>query len=376
MIVGVPKEVKDSENRVSTTPGGVAEYVGRGHTVLVERGAGRGSGFADGEYERAGAGLVDRADEVFAGADMIVKVKEPVPVEFSLLRPDQILFTYLHLAADAPLTRALIERKVQAVAYETVQLDNGSLPLLTPMSEVAGRMAVQVGAHYLEATHGGGGLLLGGVPGVLPGNVVVIGGGVVGTNAAQIALGMGANVTIVDKNVERLGTLDVQLHGRLHTLASNRENVAAVVREADLVIGGVLIAGAKAPKLVTAGMISSMRAGSVVVDVAIDQGGCIETSHPTSHTDPIFFVDGVLHYCVTNMPGAVPRTSTLALSNATLPYGLELADLGLAGAVRRDPALARGVNVFDGQVVYRAVADAFGLAASRVEEVLRQGAGG
>ncbi len=376
MIVGVPKEVKDSENRVSTTPGGVAEYVGRGHTVLVERGAGRGSGFADGEYERAGAGLVDRADEVFAGADMIVKVKEPVPVEFSLLRPDQILFTYLHLAADAPLTRALIERKVQAVAYETVQLDNGSLPLLTPMSEVAGRMAVQVGAHYLEATHGGGGLLLGGVPGVLPGNVVVIGGGVVGTNAAQIALGMGANVTIVDKNVERLGTLDVQLHGRLHTLASNRENVAAVVREADLVIGGVLIAGAKAPKLVTAGMIASMRAGSVVVDVAIDQGGCIETSHPTSHTDPIFFVDGVLHYCVTNMPGAVPRTSTLALSNATLPYGLELADLGLAGAVRRDPALARGVNVFDGQVVYRAVADAFGLAASRVEEVLRQGAGG
>ena len=370
MIVGVPKEVKDSENRVSTTPGGVGEYVGRGHTVVVERGAGRGSGFADAEYERAGAELVGRADEVFARAEMIVKVKEPVPAEFPLLRPGQILFTYLHLAADEPLTRTLIERRVRTVAYETVQLDNGTLPLLTPMSEVAGRMSVQVGAHYLEATHGGGGRLLGGVPGVVPSNVVVIGGGVVGTSAAQIALGMGANVTIVDKNVERLRALDLQLHGRLHTLASNRENVAAVVREADLVIGGVLIAGAKAPKLVTAEMVSSMRSGSVVVDVAIDQGGCIATSKPTSHTDPVFFVDGVVHYCVTNMPGAVPRTSTLALSNATLHYGLDLADLGLAEAVRRDRALARGVNVLDGRVVHRAVAEAFGLTPVDPGEVL------
>ena len=361
MIVGVPKEVKDSERRVSTTPGGVAEYKGHGHDVVVERGAGQGSGFADREYEGAGALLVDLADEVFARADMIVKVKEPVAAEYVLLRPGQILFTYLHLAAAEALTNALVERRVQAVAYETVQLDNGALPLLTPMSEVAGRMAVQVGAHYLEATHGGGGRLLGGVPGVLPSNVVVIGGGVVGINAAAIALGMGANVTVVDRNVERLRALDVQLHGRLHTLASNRENVAAVVREADLVIGGVLIAGAKAPKLVTAEMVASMRPGSVAVDVAIDQGGCIETSRPTSHSDPVFFVEGVLHYCVTNMPGAVPRTSTLALSNATLPYGLELADHGLRGASRRDPALARGVNVLDGTVVHRAVAEAFGL---------------
>jgi len=370
MIVGVPKEVKNSENRVSTTPGGVGEYVAHGHAVLVERGAGRGSGFSNEEYERAGAEMVDRAAEVFARAEMIVKVKEPVPAEFPLLRPGQILFTYLHLAANEPLTRHLIDQKVRAVAYETVQFDNGPLPLLTPMSEVAGRMAVQVGAHYLEATHGGGGRLLGGVPGVLPANVVVIGGGVVGTNAAQIALGMGANVTIVDKNVERLRQLELQLHGRLHTLASNRENVAAVVREADLVIGGVLIAGAKAPRLVTAEMVSSMRRGSVVVDVAIDQGGCIATSRPTSHTDPIFLVDGVVHYGVTNMPGAVPRTSTLALSNATLPYGLELADLGLVGAIRRDPALARGVNVIDGCVIHRGVAEAFGLPPIRLEEVL------
>ncbi len=370
MIVGVPKEVKDSESRVSTTPGGVAEYVSHGHEVIVERGAGRGSGIADLEYERAGATVADLAAEVFARAGMIVKVKEPVPAEFSLLHPNQLLFTYLHLAANEPLTRALIERKVQAVAYETVQLDNGSLPLLTPMSEVAGRMAVQVGAHYLEATHGGGGRLLGGVPGVLPSNVVVIGGGVVGVNAAQIALGMGANVTIVDRNVDRLRALDIQLHGRFHTLASNRENVAEEVRESDLVVGAVLIAGAKAPKLVTRAMVASMRPGSVVVDVAIDQGGCIETSRPTSHTAPIFFVDGVLHYCVTNMPGAVPRTSTLALSNATLTYGLELADRGLAGAVRHDPALAHGVNVLEGRVVYRAVADAFGLPVADVEGIL------
>lgn len=371
MIVGVPREVKDWENRVSTTPAGVAEYVGRGHQVLVETSAGAGSGFADAEYRAAGAELIETHEDVFARAEMIAKVKEPVPAEYDLLRPGQLLFTYLHLAADEPLTRALIDRRVQAVAYETVQAGNGPLPLLTPMSEVAGRMAVQVGAHYLERTYGGRGMLLGGVPGVPGANVVVIGGGIVGTNAAQMALGMGANVTIVDRNVERLRFLDQVLHGRSHTLASNQQNVWDAVRDADLVIGGVLIAGARAPKLVTRSMISTMRPGSVVVDVAIDQGGCIETAHPTSHSDPIFEVDGVIHYCVTNMPGAVPRTSTLALSNVTLPYGLELADLGLAEAVARDAALARGVNVLNGQVTYGAVAEAFGLVSAPLDVALR-----
>jgi alanine dehydrogenase len=361
MLVGVPKEVKDRENRVSTTPAGVSELVHHGHQVLVERGAGGGSGFGDDEYAMAGAELVDRHAEVFARAEMIVKVKEPVPAEYDLLRPNQLLFTYLHLAADEGQTRALIERRVQAVAYETVQLANGTLPLLTPMSEVAGRMAVQVGAHYLERTQGGRGMLLGGVPGVPGANVTIVGGGVVGTNAAQMALGLGANVTILDRNVERLRYLDEVLHGRIHTLASNKQNIAASVRDAELVIGGVLIAGAKAPKLVTAAMIASMRSGSVVVDVAIDQGGCIETARPTSHSDPTYVVDGVTHYCVTNMPGAVPRTSTLALSNVTLPYALELADLGLVEAAKRDAALAKGINVLNGTVTYEAVAEAFGL---------------
>ncbi|MGI8476043.1 MAG: alanine dehydrogenase [Thermomicrobiales bacterium] len=361
MIIGVPKEVKDCENRVSTTPAGVSEFVAHGHRVLVERSAGAGSGFGDDEYLRAGAELCDSHDGVFAAAEMIVKVKEPAAAEYDLLRPGQLLFTYLHLAADLAQTQALIRQRVVAVAYETVQEGNGPLPLLTPMSEVAGRMAVQVGAHYLERTNGGRGMLLGGVPGVPGANVAIIGGGVVGANAAQIALGMGANVTIIDRNVERLRFLDLALHGRLHTLASNRSNVAEAVREADLVIGGVLIAGARAPKLVTAEMIATMRAGSVVVDVAIDQGGCFETSKPTSHSDPTYLVDGVIHYCVTNMPGAVARTSTLALANATLPYALELADFGLAGAAAKDPALAKGINVMNGIVTYQAVADAFGL---------------
>jgi len=361
MIVGVPREIKDWENRVSTTPAGVVEYVARGHRVVVERGAGLGSGFGDGEYEAAGAELVDTHDAVFARAEMIVKVKEPIAPEYDLLRPDQLLFTYLHLAAEEALTRVLMRNRVRAVAYETVELPGHGLPLLTPMSEVAGRMAVQVGAHYLERTHGGRGMLLGGVPGVPGANVAIVGGGVVGTNAAQMALGMGANVTVLDRNVERLRYLDQVLHGRIHTLASNKQNIAAAVREADLVIGAVLIAGAKAPKLVTAEMIRSMNAGAVVVDVAIDQGGCIETAHPTSHSDPIFEVDGVVHYCVTNMPGAVPRTSTFALSNVTLPYALELADLGLEEAVAQDAGLAAGVNVLDGRITYEAVADAFGL---------------
>ena len=373
MIVGVPKEIKDREYRVAVTPGGAAEYVARGHEVVVERGAGAGSAFADAEYAAAGATLVDGHAEVFARADMICKVKEPVPDEYDLLRPDQLLFTYLHLAADEPLTRALMRNRVQAVAYETVQHANGSLALLTPMSEVAGRMAVQVGAHYLEKTHGGRGMLLGGVPGVPGANVVIIGGGVVGTNAAQMAIGLGANVTILDKNVDRLRYLDDILHGRIHTLASNRQNIAEAVRQADLLIGGVLIAGAKAPKLVSREMIGSMRAGSVVVDVAIDQGGCIATARPTSHSDPTYEVDGVIHYCVTNMPGAVPRTSTLALSNVTLPYGLELADHGLAVAIGQDPALAKGVNVLNGHVTYQAVAEAFGLAFTPLTEAVSVG---
>jgi alanine dehydrogenase len=361
MIVGIPREVKDRENRVSATPAAVHEYVTHGHDVIVERSAGVGSGFTDAEYVAEGARLVDRHEDVFAEADMIVKVKEPVASEYGLLRPGQILYTYLHLAADEPLTRALIDNKVSAIAYETVQSPNRALPLLTPMSEVAGRMSVQVGAHYLERTNGGVGTLLGGVPGVPGAEVVVIGGGVVGTNAARIALGMGANVTIVDLNIERLRYLDDVLHDRVHTLASSRKSIADVVARADLVIGSVLIPGARAPKLVTADMVENMTPGSVMVDVAIDQGGCFETSRPTSHSDPTYLVNDVVHYCVTNMPGAVPRTSTLALSSVTAPYGLKLADRGIADAVRSDASLALGVNVINGHVTYAGVAEAFGL---------------
>lgn len=361
MIVGVPSEVKDRESRVSMTPGGVSELVARGHRVIVESGAGDGSGFPTSAYERAGAEILASHGEVFEQAEMIVKVKEPVPAEYPLLRENQLLFTYLHLAADEKLTRALVERKVQGVAYETVQLANGSLPLLTPMSEVAGRMSVQVGAHYLQRNEGGYGVLLGGVPGVHPANVVVIGGGTVGTNAAQIALGMGAQVSIVDVNVDRLRQLELLLHGRLLTLASNRASIAEAVLDADLVIGGVLLPGARAPKLVSAAMIDTMRSGSVVVDVAIDQGGCIETARPTTHSEPTYDVSGVIHYCVTNMPGAVPRTSTIALSNVTLPYAVALADKGLIAAAESDPALALGINTLNGHITYRAVADAFDL---------------
>jgi alanine dehydrogenase len=361
MQIGVPREVKDHEFRVSVTPAGVREYRARGHQVLVQRSAGEGSGFADQQYAAAGAELVDSAEEVFDRAEMIVKVKEPVPAEHDLLCPEQLLFTYLHLAANAPLTHALIRNHVQAIAYETVQLDNGALPLLTPMSEVAGRMSVQVGAHYLEKAHGGSGTLLAGIPGVPGAEVVVIGGGVVGTNAAQIALGMGANVVVVDRSLERLRQLDTMLHGRVNTLASNAENVAAAVQRADLVVGAVLLPGAKAPKIVSEQMVAAMKPGSVIVDVAIDQGGCIATARPTTHSDPTYLIDGVVHYCVTNMPGAVPRTSTIGLSNATLPYGLVLADYGLYGAVSRDPELARGVNVINGRVTHPGVAEALGM---------------
>jgi alanine dehydrogenase len=361
MRIGIPREIKDHEFRVSVTPAGVNEYVARGHVALVQRDAGAGSGFLDAEYAHAGAELVPSAREVYDRADMIVKVKEPVRSEYDLLRPGQLLFTYLHLAANEPLTRALVHNHVQAIGYETVQLENGQLPLLTPMSEVAGRMAAQVGAHYLEKAHGGSGTLLGGIPGVPGATVAVIGGGVVGANAAQIALGMGANVVIVDKSLDRLRQLDIALGGRVNTLASNTANIASTIAAADLLIGAVLLAGAKAPKVVTTAMIASMRPGSVAVDVAIDQGGCIETARPTTHSDPVFTAHDVVHYCVTNMPGAVPRTSTIGLANATLPYGLLLADLGLGEAVRIDPALAHGVNVLNGKITHPAVAAAFAL---------------
>ncbi len=361
MIVGIPTEVKDRENRVSITPGGVTELAAHGHRVLVEAGAGEGSGFLDDAYLQAGAEIIPSHAAVFDQSDLIVKVKEPISAEYNLLREHQLLFTYLHLAADEGLTRFLMERKVQAIAYETVQLPNRSLPLLTPMSEVAGRMSVQVGAHYLQSNEGGYGVLLGGVAGVEAARVVVIGGGVVGTNAAQIALGMGASVSIVDLDVDRLRHLELLLHGRLTTLVSNRTSIGDAVAEADLVIGGVLLPGARAPKLVTTAMIERMRTGSVVVDVAIDQGGCIETAKPTTHSKPTYEVSGVIHYCVTNMPGAVPRTSTIALSNATLPYVLALADNGLAAAAAADPALALGINVLNGHIVYQAVAEAFDL---------------
>lgn len=369
MLVGVPREIKDNENRVSTTPAGVAEYVAHGHQVIVERSAGLGSSFTDEEYSGAGAELVDTADEVWARADMVVKVKEPIEPEYTRMREGQILYTYLHLAAEETLTRVLVERGVTGVAYETVELVDGSLPLLTPMSEVAGRMATQIGAHYLAKPQGGRGLLLGGVPGVAPAHVVIVGGGIVGTNAAQMALGLGAQVTILDISIDRLGYLDQVLHGRLQTLASNRHNLQQILPNADVLIGGVLIPGAKAPKLVDRDMIASMPDGSVIVDVAIDQGGCIETAHPTSHSDPTYLVDGVVHYCVTNMPGAMPRTSTFALSNVTLRYGLELAGRGLE-ALRRDPALLKGLNTYRGKVTYKAVAEAFGMKYTPAEELL------
>lgn len=373
MRIGVPKEIKDNENRVALTPAGVAELFHHGHCLLVEQGAGNGSGFSDAEYQAAGAELLASHEEVFARADLLVKVKEPIAAEYPLLRAGQPLFTYLHLAADEQLTHALIDAGVTAIAYEMVPLPDRSLPLLAPMSEVSGRMSIQVGAHYLEKTQGGRGQLLGGVPGVRPSNVVVIGGGVVGTNAAQMALGAGAAVTILEKSTERMRYLDDVLRGTLVTLMSNRQGVAEAVADADLVVGGVLIPGAKAPKIVSADMVRTMGPGAVVVDVAIDQGGCIETARPTSHNHPTYDINGVIHYCVTNMPGAVPRTSTFALSNVTLSYILQLANGGFATAVGRDAALANGVNVYDGQVTHAAVAAAFGLPYVPLDGLLREG---
>ncbi len=370
MIIGVPKEIKVKENRVSLTPGGAHLLALAGHRILVERGAGEGSGFSDAEYKEGGAEIVPSAEQAWTQAEMVLKVKEPMPSEYPFLRPDLLLFTYLHLAAEEKLTRALMEKRVQAIAYETVELPDGSLPLLTPMSEVAGKMAIQVAAHYLEKTQGGRGKLIGGVPGVRPADVVVVGGGTVGTAAAQVALGMGADVTILDIQIDRLRYLAQVLHGSLTTLYSSPYNIANAVQFADVVVGAVLIKGAKAPKLVTRAMVQTMTPGSVIVDVAIDQGGSVETIHPTTHSEPIFEVNGVIHYGVTNMPGAVPRTSTYALSNATLPYVRELADFGFAAAVKRDPALAKGVNVLAGQVTYPAVAEAFGLKYRSLQEMM------
>lgn len=369
MIIGVPKEIKDNEYRVGMTLGGVKMLVDAGHEVRIETGAGEESGFSDAEYRRMGATIVPTAADAWA-AELVVKVKEPQPSEYGYLRPDLVLFTYLHLAAEEQLTRVMLASGVTGIAYETVELPNRTLPLLTPMSEVAGRMAVQVGAHYLERMNGGRGKLLGGVPGVRASDVVIIGGGVVGTNAAMIALGMGANVVIIDVNLDRLRYLSEVLRGNLTTLASNPYTIAEAVRRADLLIGAVLIKGAKAPKLVTREMVSQMKPGSVIVDVAIDQGGCIETARPTTHSHPTYFVDNVLHYCVTNMPGAVPRTSTYALGNATLPYVVKLANLGFKEAIRSDPGLGLGVNVYCGHITYPAVAEAFGLPYTPLDELL------
>lgn len=357
MIIGVPKEIKDHETRVGCVPSMAAALVEHGHRVLVQTQAGVGSSITDQEYAEAGATILGTAAEVWDRADLVVKVKEPQPSEYQFFRPGLILFTYLHLAPLPELTEALVEARVSAVAYETIREKDGSLPLLTPMSEVAGRMAVQVGAVYLEQPNGGRGILMGGIPGVAPANVLVIGGGVVGHNAAKIACGLGANVTVIDRNLDRLRELDDIYSNAICTLASNTHTVRENVRIADLVIGAVLIPGAAAPKIVRADMVKTMKPGSVIVDVAIDQGGCVETAHATTHTDPIYYVDGVLHYCVSNMPAAVPHTSTLGLTNATVPYLLELANKGLQRACSESEAIRSGLNTYNGDITCLAVAD-------------------
>lgn len=361
MIVGIPKEIKVDEYRVALVPVGAEELVRHGHKVLIEKGAGSGSGITDEEYVRAGAALVEGMDEIYKSADMVIKVKEPLPEEYSYLREGQIIFTFFHFAASKALTEAILSSKAVALAYETIRDEKGGHPLLTPMSEVAGRMSIQEGAKYLEKPMEGRGILLGGVPGVVPAEVVVIGGGVVGTNAAKVAAGLGARVTIMDINLERLRYLDDIMPENVITLMSNVQNIREKVREADLLIGAVLIEGARAPLLVTREMISAMKPGAVIVDVSIDQGGCVETSRPTTHSKPIYKVDEVIHYCVTNMPGAVGRTSTYALTNASLPYILELADKGCERAAKENPAIRNGLNIVKGKVTNKAVAEAFGL---------------
>jgi alanine dehydrogenase len=356
MIIGVPKEIKISENRVGLVEGGVRAFVRDGHTVYIERDAGIGSGITNEAYEKAGAKILDSAKEIYGKSNMVIKVKEPLPDEYSLLREDQIIYTYLHLAPDPVLTKALLDRKIKGVAYETIQLEDGSLPLLVPMSEVAGRMATLVGASYLQRDRGGKGVLLGGVPGVKRGRVTILGGGISGTNAAKMAVGLGAHVTILDISHKRLEYLDDIFQGKIQTLYSNITNIENAVPQTDLLIGAVLVPGAKAPHLVTRDMIKEMEPGSVVVDIAVDQGGCIETCRPTSHKEPTFSVDGVVHYCVPNMPGVFSRTSTYALTNTTLKYGLMLANMGVEEACAKDKALYKGLNVYRGYVSYEPVA--------------------
>src|SRR5215470_785052 len=363
MRIGVPKEIKTHEYRVGLVPGSARELIHRGHEVVVETGAGAGIGFPDAAYQAIGANVLPSAAAVFGEADLVVKVKEPQPQEIASLRKGQVLFTYLHLAADKVQAQGLARQGVTAIAYETVTDARGGLPLLAPMSEVAGRMSIQVGAHCLEKEQGGLGVLVGGVPGVAAAKVVILGGGVAGTNAARMAMGLEAYVTVIDKSLHRLNELDMQFGSQLHTLFATLDNIEREVLAADLVVGAVLVPGAAAPKLVTREMVRKMKPGSVLVDISIDQGGCFETSKPTTHAEPTYSVDGVIHYCVTNMPGAVPRTSTLALTNATLPYVRSLADLGWQEAFRRDPGLAAGLNVYDGAITHEVVARALGLAA-------------
>jgi alanine dehydrogenase len=370
MIIGVPKEIKNNENRVALTPAGTQELVKRGHTVYVQNSAGVGSGFTDEEYAKAGAKMIQNAAEVFKLAEMIIKVKEPIEQEYKLIKRDQLVFTYFHFASYEPLTKAMIESGAICLAYETVERADGSLPLLIPMSEVAGRMAIQEGAKYLEKPLKGRGILLGGVPGVKPAKVLILGGGVVGTNAAKIAAGMGADVTIMDLNLTRLRYLDDVMPKNVHTMVSNEYSIRELVKDHDLIVGGVLIPGAKAPKLITRDMLKTMRPGTVLVDVAVDQGGCIETCTPTTHENPTFIIDDIVHYCVANMPGAVPYTSTLALTNATLPYAIRLANQGWKKACSESPELKNGLNVINGEVVYKGVADAFNLHYTDVNKFL------
>jgi alanine dehydrogenase len=370
MIVGLPKEVKDNESRVGLTPAGVKALTSAGHAVFVQKSAGEGSGILDSEYVAAGGELLDTAEETWTRAEMIVKVKEPIASEYGFLREDLLLFTYLHLAPARELTKALLDSGTTGIAYETISNDKGQLPLLTPMSEVAGRMAVQIGAYYLEVVNGGRGILLGGVPGVAPAKVTIIGGGVVGTNSCKMAVGLGAAVTIIDRDLERLRYLDDIFGSRIKTLASNPYTIAESVAESDLVVGGVLVHGAAAPKLVTRDMLKDMNRGSVIVDVAVDQGGCIETTKPTTHSQPTYYVENVLHYGVTNMPGAVPRTSTFALTNVTMPFAVRLANNGVEAAIKRDPHLKNGVNTYKGKCVYEAVAIDQGLPYTPIDSLI------
>jgi alanine dehydrogenase len=372
VIIGVPKELKNNENRVAITVAGVEAFISSGHMVCIEKKAGSGSSIRDEDYRESGAVILNTPEEVFKKADMIMKVKEPLPEEYDYFKEGQIIFTYLHLAAEEKLTRALMDKKVVAIAYETIQLEDGSLPLLTPMSEVAGRLSIQEGARFLEKPQGGKGVLLGGIPGVNPACVTIIGGGIVGMNAAKMAVGLGADVTILDINPKQLRYIDDVFNGRVKTLMSNRFNILDQIKKSDLVVGAVLIPGAKAPNLVTEEMIKQMQEGSVIVDVAIDQGGCVETTYPTTHADPVFVKHGVVHYSVANMPGAVARTSTYGLTNCTLPYGLKIADKGYKKVFLEDKSLALGLNLYDGKVVYEAVAEAFDLEYTPLEEIVKK----